>query len=60
MCQNIHKSKVEEEVNLTISIGIATFPEHGQTDVEIIGKADQALFASKSAGKNRITIYQEG
>lgn len=47
-------------VNLTMSIGIATFPEHGQTDEEILSKADQALFSSKSSGKNRITVYQEG
>ncbi|MCM8829525.1 MAG: diguanylate cyclase [Candidatus Omnitrophica bacterium] len=43
-----------------MSIGIATFSEHGQTEEEIISKADQALFTSKSAGKNRITIYGGG
>ncbi|HOL21492.1 MAG TPA: GGDEF domain-containing protein [bacterium] len=53
------KGDVEKAINLTMSIGIATFPEHGQSDEEIISKADQALFASKSAGKNRITIYKE-
>jgi len=53
------KDEVEKPVNLTMSIGIATFPEHGQTDEEIISKADHALFKSKSGGKNRITIYQE-
>ena len=53
------KGEVEKPVNLTLSIGIATFPEHGQTYEEIISKADQALFKSKSCGKNRITIYQE-
>jgi len=44
---------------LLMGIGIATFPEHGQTYEEIISKADQSLFKSKSGGKNRITIYQE-
>lgn len=53
------KGDVENPINLTMSIGIATFPEHGQGDEEIVSKADQALFSSKSAGKNRITIYQE-
>ncbi|MCX8082915.1 MAG: GGDEF domain-containing protein [bacterium] len=54
------KGIVEKDIHLTMSIGIATFPEHGETDEEIISKADHALFASKSSGKNRITIYQEG
>ncbi|MCM8760358.1 MAG: GGDEF domain-containing protein, partial [Candidatus Omnitrophica bacterium] len=54
------KGGIEKRVNLTMSTGIATFPEHGQTAEEIISKADQALFASKSGGRNRITIYERG
>lgn len=56
---NFLKEEREEGINLTMSIGIATFPEHGQIDDEIIQKADRALFHSKTEGKNRITIYQE-
>jgi diguanylate cyclase (GGDEF)-like protein len=53
------KEEEEKAVNLTMSIGIAAFPEHGQTEEEIISKADQALFKSKTGGKNRVTVYQE-
>ncbi|MGI6596133.1 MAG: GGDEF domain-containing protein [Elusimicrobia bacterium] len=49
----------EKAVNLTMSIGIAAFPEHGQTVEEVISKADQALFKSKAGGKNRLTTYRE-
>ena len=42
---------------VTISIGIASYPEHGDTGERIIEKADQALYCSKEAGRNRTTIY---
>jgi diguanylate cyclase (GGDEF)-like protein len=43
-------------VAATVSIGIAGYPEHG-TDLEsIMDKADQAMYASKAGGKNRVTL----
>jgi len=41
---------------LTISIGIATFPEHGTSKAELIGNADNALYQAKKSGKNRIIL----
>ncbi len=43
---------------ITMSFGIASFPEHGDTWEKIVKNADRALFQSKEKGKNRITIYQ--
>ncbi len=40
----------------TISIGIATFPEHGQTQSALIEAADKALYAAKHNGRNRVEI----
>jgi len=51
--------EVEKEVHITLSMGIASFPENGQKEEDIIGKADHALFASKNSGKNRISVYEE-
>jgi diguanylate cyclase (GGDEF)-like protein len=43
-------------VAATVSIGIAGYPEHG-TDLEsIMDKADQAMYASKAGGKNRVSL----
>ncbi len=42
---------------VTISIGIASFPEHATTGEGAIEKADRALYRSKESGRNRTTIY---
>jgi diguanylate cyclase (GGDEF)-like protein len=44
---------------LTISIGLASFPEHGQNDEEILNRADKALYFAKDSGRNRTMIYNE-
>jgi diguanylate cyclase (GGDEF)-like protein len=40
-----------------VSIGIASYPEHGADFQTIMDKADQAMYASKAAGKNRTTMF---
>lgn len=44
---------------LTVSIGIASFPEHGKSKEEILEKADKALYMAKDMGKNRTIIYHD-
>jgi diguanylate cyclase (GGDEF)-like protein/PAS domain S-box-containing protein len=46
-----------QEIRLTISVGIASYPQHGATHAEIITKADDALYVSKREGRNRVTIW---
>lgn len=41
---------------LTISGGLAAFPEDGKTAEELLNRADQALFEAKRQGKNKIVI----
>ncbi|MGB8197503.1 MAG: GGDEF domain-containing protein [Acidimicrobiales bacterium] len=38
----------------TLSIGIATSPENGQSGEELLRGADMALYTAKSSGRNRI------
>ncbi len=41
---------------LTTSIGLAVFPAHGDTPEALLALADQALYAAKSQGRNRIAV----
>lgn len=50
--QNIQPNK-----NLTISLGLASFPEDVKDKGGLIAKADSALYRAKAAGKNRTHIY---
>ncbi len=44
---------------ITISVGIASFPEHGMAPDRILESADKALYHAKATGKNRVIIFSE-
>jgi diguanylate cyclase (GGDEF)-like protein len=43
---------------VTVSGGVAAYPEDSEALEELIRRADQGLYRSKAAGKNRITLAQ--
>ena len=43
----------------TISVGIATYLEDGSNDIEIIRKAEGALYRAKESGRNKIALAKE-
>lgn len=45
--------------NLTISIGISNYPETTKTLGELKQQSDEALYASKHNGRNRVTLYKK-
>jgi len=47
----------DEELKITVSIGISAFPEDGEDIKTLIDKADSALYRAKEAGRNRICVY---
>jgi len=42
-------------LKLTVSIGLASFPSHGDTGQALLRAADVALYKAKGAGRNRVT-----
>jgi diguanylate cyclase (GGDEF)-like protein len=43
---------------VTISIGIATFPDNSRDPIELVELADTALYRAKRYGRNRICAYR--
>ena len=41
---------------LTISVGVASFPDDGAEPALVLSAADRALFAAKNAGRNRVRV----
>jgi len=59
---NIEKSKLEvngQNLKVTISGGIASFPVNAQSVDDLINLADSALYRAKGAGKNNISLFKE-
>jgi len=44
---------------ITVSLGIAVYPDHAKTFEELLQASDKALYESKRAGRNRSTLYVE-
>lgn len=47
------------EAPVTISLGVASCPEHADSARALVKKADTALYQSKSKGKNRVTVCSD-
>jgi diguanylate cyclase (GGDEF)-like protein len=46
-------------LSVTISMGIACYPENGQTREAILRAADRALYGAKEAGRDHILCYNQ-
>lgn len=45
---------------MSISLGVATYPEDGHTLQELLAAADLALYRAKEQGRNRTVVHQPG
>lgn len=45
-------------VRITVSIGVATYPQQANALEELVKAADVALYAAKEGGRNRVTRYE--
>jgi len=47
------------EFQVTLSIGVASFPHDSRKSAEIVGMADEALYHAKRSGRNRVSLYKD-
>ena len=45
---------------LSVSIGVATYPDDAAAKDELLDKADWAMYAAKRAGRNRVLAFSDG
>jgi two-component system cell cycle response regulator len=49
---------LDDRISISVSIGIAVFPEHGATAQEVLDAADEALYAAKNAGRDTYRLAE--
>lgn len=58
ICERVASKKFKlfngKETNVTISLGVSTYPSDGSTAVEIIEVADKRLYNAKNNGRNQV------
>ena len=58
LCKTISSQNFELSpdlaVNITISLGVSTYPENGTTSQELIEYADKCLYKAKETGRNKV------
>lgn len=65
LCQKVASSKfpnqeVMPQKAITISMGLAVYPDDAKEKAKLIDMADKALYYAKRAGKNQVHSYGEG
>jgi len=53
------EKKSQPTKNITISVGMASYPKNGKSSGELISAADSALYKAKSSGKNTIKVAKK-
>lgn len=55
----IKQGKPADSHSVTISIGIASFPDDSRDPIELVEMADSALYRAKREGRNKVCAYRE-
>ena len=59
MRREVRETFLYEPYDLTVSLGVATFPMHGTDTDALVAAADEALYAAKALGRDRSVVWGE-
>lgn len=48
-----------QTINVSVSIGVALFPDDAATENELVSAADRAMYNAKETGRNRVFVVQK-
>ncbi|MBV9213618.1 MAG: GGDEF domain-containing protein [Actinobacteria bacterium] len=57
MRREVRERFADEPYALTLSVGLASYPRHGESSDALIEAADEALYAAKKLGRNRTVVF---
>jgi len=64
LCKRVQGIKLEHEGvalrTLTVSVGIASWPDSSPEPEKLMGLADKALYQAKQNGRNRVEVFSSG
>ena len=55
----VRPGKTKETHHITVSIGVASFPNDSSDPIELVEMADSALYRSKRSGRNLVSAYRD-
>ena len=47
-------------LQISTSIGVAIYPQHGEDEVELMNSSDIAMYVAKKSGRNNVQTYAQG
>jgi diguanylate cyclase (GGDEF)-like protein len=57
--KKLSERQFDELPRITISLGIASYPDDSDDIDRLIKKADAALYTAKQSGRNKVVVYEE-
>jgi diguanylate cyclase (GGDEF)-like protein len=60
ICSEVARANAKLGRPLTVSVGVAVYPDDAAAKDELLDKADWAMYAAKRAGRNRVLAFSDG
>lgn len=50
----------KDSTRVTVSVGVAAYPHDAKNGLDLVAKADKAMYAAKEGGRNRVVLFEDG